>query len=186
VNSTRSAPGPESKPGPGAAGHLDHGFQAGIHRLDEAGSSKGTPTSNLSTPSFTIQSITRTYCENPPPAGSKPASPLPACRLGTARRVCGGSRSSRGKGRGGKRDHPVARGEAPRRRPPGPLRRRLVPEDARRRQQVMFHLLQVGMATPQLSIAPAASPGPISGVGTVSTAMVLFPRYTGGPHRAAR
>ena len=49
-------------------------LEAGVHRLDEAGlTSKDTPSGIFSTPCSTIQSMTRTYCENPPPAGSYPA-----------------------------------------------------------------------------------------------------------------
>jgi len=53
---------------------LHNSFEAGVQRLDQCGALKRNAVRYLLHPSFaTIQSITRTYCAKPPPAGSNPA-----------------------------------------------------------------------------------------------------------------
>ena len=53
--------------------------------------------------------------------------------------------------------------------------------DARRSQQIVFDLLEIGVADAAASTRTSSSPGPISGVGTASTDTTLC-RVDRGPH----
>ena len=59
--------------GPGCGRHWVTAFRQVLSGSTSVARSKETPSGIFSTPRSTIQSITRTYCANPPPAGSKPA-----------------------------------------------------------------------------------------------------------------